>query len=379
MPAAVPAIAGYAAAKGGSGLGSTLTNTQEVRKPEMDQNAFRYGGQKGGADAASQRVQGMGAAVGNEQGSNYYNMDRNLSLGDRNAQVQGIGAANEGLAAYRQAMNGQVPSVAEMQMQRGLGQAQNAAASTAASARGGGANLAAAQRMAAQQQGQLAGQSNEASAMLRANEMAQARQGFLGASQNYQGAANSLRGADQAQGNMSMQNALGRAQLQQGYEGQGQGIQAQQLNAQMAYQQANANNDLRAQEGMAKVGSENAQGNRQLIGGLVSGGASAAAMASDVRLKENVHSGDSQVEQTLNHLKPISFDYKQPEVDGEGTRLGIKAQDLAKTPMGANVVQDTPRGMYLDNSSALSLALAANANLNERVNKLEGLNSRRSK
>ena len=92
--------------------------------------------------------------------------------------------------------------------------------------------------------------------------------------------------------------------------------------------------------------------------------------ASDERLKDHV-SGAKGIESTLDSLHPKSFEYKEPSVDGYGQRTGIMAQDLAKTPLGRQVIEDTPRGMYLDNSKALSLALAANANLNDRLKKLE--------
>ena len=91
---------------------------------------------------------------------------------------------------------------------------------------------------------------------------------------------------------------------------------------------------------------------------------------SDKRLKTGTHFGDRTVEDTLDHLRPYSYSYKDPSL-GAGQRVGIMAQDLEKSPMGLASVIETPRGKAIDINRGLSLSLAANADLHERVKRLE--------
>jgi hypothetical protein len=108
---------------------------------------------------------------------------RALDQGNYNtAAGQVAGATN----AFRDAAMGNGPSVAQAQMAQGLGQSQQNAMSVAASARGGGANLAAANRAAMQANSQGAQNAVQQNAALRAQEIAQARQGWAGGAQTMQ-------------------------------------------------------------------------------------------------------------------------------------------------------------------------------------------------
>jgi hypothetical protein len=73
-------------------------------------------------------------------------------------------------------MRGEAPSLAELQLQRGLGEAMRQQQSMAASATG--ANRAGSQRTAMRNMADMAAQTNDAQAMLRAQETAQAEQAF---------------------------------------------------------------------------------------------------------------------------------------------------------------------------------------------------------
>ena len=353
--------------------GKPFTNTQRIEDPGYDPNKYEYGGRPGGADAERERLQGMGSRAGY---SRDYQADRASDLTARNEQSRGLGYAQEGVNASRDAMLGRGTSVADLQRQRGLQAAQNAAASTAASARGGGANMAAAQRLAAQQQSQLAGQSNEQAAMLRANEIATARGQFGQMSGQYGQMAGQMRGMDQSRAALASQNAMQRAGLQQGYEQMGQQINQTQLQAQIAGDQNRVNNSFRAQEGMAGIGDKNTDRTTQLVGagiGMVGNMMGAAgAAASDIRAKEAIKPANSEVARSLDALNPYEYSYKEPGRFGEGRRVGIMAQDLEKSPAGAQVVESGKGGTkMIDGKKAISFNLAAAANLNDRLRKVE--------
>ena len=107
MPAVVPVALGYGAAKGGmGGLGSSLTNTQTIRDPGMDQNAFNYGGSPDGAAIARERMEIGANRVGAENASSFYNQSRDQSMQARDLDLQARGEQQAGLNAYRDAMMG---------------------------------------------------------------------------------------------------------------------------------------------------------------------------------------------------------------------------------------------------------------------------------
>ncbi len=86
----------------------------------------------------------------------------------------------------------------------------------------------------------------------------------------------------------------------------------------------------------------------------------------------NLGAREAAPAQMLNQLEPVSYNYK-PGIgeDPNRRRYGIMAQDLQKTPMGASIVQDTPRGKMIDTAKGVGVALAGEANLNERIKALE--------
>lgn len=122
---------------------------------------------------------------------------------------------------WRQA-SGQGPSVAEMQMQRGLGRALQGSQAMAASAPGMSPGLA--QRLAMQRAGEMQGQTNMDMGMLRAQEQAQARgemQNYLAQQQQAQMALEQMRAQQRMAANqLNMQQSL----QQQGMAAADQGI-----------------------------------------------------------------------------------------------------------------------------------------------------------
>jgi len=111
------------------------------------------------------------------------------------------------------------------------------------------------------------------------------------------------------------------------------------------------------------------------FGGLMNAGASAAAIVSDRRAKENVEGGGGALDAMLDKLQPAMFDYKPGVPGGDDQRHGgIMAQDLAESEAGRGAVTTNPQtGMLgVDSSQAAPLALAAAASLHDRLKKLEG-------
>lgn len=109
---------------------------------------------------------------------------------------------------------------------------------------------------------------------------------------------------------------------------------------------------------------------------------------SDMRMKENVQAYADQGRQLsdregssmrdmLNQLSPYSYKYR-PESgaanphDPNKKYVGVMAQDLEKSPLGRTMVENTPQGKAIDVGKGLGAFLAATANLNQRVNQLEG-------
>ena len=125
------------------------TNLNGIKQATVDPNAFQYGGQAGAAQKGGRELP---RASPGRRSARAPHKSQSLRRPGR------CGQQNYALGQLQDTIAGNGPSVAQQQMQAGLQQAQNQAASTAASARGGGSNLAAAQRMGAEQQGQLAGQ-----------------------------------------------------------------------------------------------------------------------------------------------------------------------------------------------------------------------------
>jgi hypothetical protein len=76
----------------------------------------------------------------------------------------------------------------------------------------------------------------------------------------------------------------------------------------------------------------------------------------------------------LDKLKAYSYEYKNPELPGagEGRHLSVMAQDLEKAgPVGRSMVMETPQGKMVDYGKGFGAILAAQADLNGRLNDIE--------
>lgn len=84
--------------------------------------------------------------------------------------------------------------------------------------------------------------------------------------------------------------------------------------------------------------------------------------------KEEKTLSEDEISELLNGLTGYSYKYK----GSNEPSVGVMAQDLEKTPLKDNVVE-TPKGkMVVNDGTMQSAVLAALANINKRVNQLEG-------
>ena len=227
-------------------------------------------------------------------------------------------------AAAKAATTG--PSAAQLQMKQGLGQAINTQMALARSQPGVNTGLAA--RQAAQNISGAQQQAVEQTAILRAQEQAQRN--------------------EIAQRYLQMGLSLDQAQFQ-------------------------ANQDLVRIKSGANQAAATAQSQQQagLLG--AAGTLGAAYLKSDKTQKTEIKSKGGISKEFLDVLKPYAYKYKDPSMDGaaHGRRFGIMAQDLEKSEAGKSIVMDTPDGKKIDVSQGLGLSLAALADINERLKKLE--------
>lgn len=109
-----------------------------------------------------------------------------------------------------------------------------------------------------------------------------------------------------------------------------------------------------------------------LLGGVAAGGALAL---SDEREKTAIGGGNDDAETLLDALRAYTYEYKDPSAPGAapGGQLGVMAQDAERGgPMGEAMVADGPGGKMIDQRQALSSILAMLANLHHRMRGVEG-------
>jgi hypothetical protein len=106
------------------------------------------------------------------------------------------------------------------------------------------------------------------------------------------------------------------------------------------------------------------------IGTVIAGYASAG---SDINMKTNIAPGSGEVESFLDALNSYKYEYKDENAPGAdaGMFVGVMAQDLEKTAMGASFVKDTPNGKMVDYGHGLAAILASQANIHDRIRHLE--------
>jgi hypothetical protein len=320
MPVLIPAAIAAAAAGTKAAIDKQQSDQQQANKqqqgPPPKDNAW-YQDQ---AQKDQGRLEGEAAKYRNPllSGVRYDpTMKARMEEGYQQSQ-QSRGDAQDALGLSRQAAEGKVPSVANLQMNEGLNKTLSSQVAAAGSARGGPQAGAAAARGAAlgsvQAQDDIVGKQS----IMRADEMAKGRE-------EYQRGAGQLRAQDLASRGLSgeeafkgagldLQSRLGMGQLGLGYEGLsrgafGQGMGAGQFDQKMGMEQQNSDRQL----GMGVANSI-----MNFLGSI----AGAAGMASDARTKKEVSTlsgGDYDIEESKGggyHLVHSSGASVGPESGG---------------------------------------------------------------
>ncbi len=103
--------------------------------------------------------------------------------------------------------------------------------------------------------------------------------------------------------------------------------------------------------------------------------ANAAQSTSDEDKKTKTGSGKGELQGFLDAIGAHSYEYKDEMKDnplaGEGEFVSPMAQELEKTEVGKSMVMDTPDGKVVDYGKGFGAILAAQAMLNDRLNKIE--------
>jgi len=146
-------------------------------------------------------------------------------------------------------------------------------------------------------------------------------------------------------------NALQRAGAQQRNIAQQRGIAAQKTSAtQQAFQNELAKKQAQAaaytgagqQAGQQAAGQQDGalqewSAGPQLLSSVLGAG---AVYASDINAKKEIKPADGEIDKMLNNLEPSSYEYKEPEKFGQGRQVGVMAQDLEKSRVGEQFVED---------------------------------------
>lgn len=267
----------------------------------------------------------MGGSDADERTREYQKRAREMDNDRDMARQSFINAQQQ----YQKVLDGTAPSFAQQLMNQGLD--QNIAQQYALAASSRGRDPGAAARQASMAAAQMGQDTAAKAGMLRAQEMEAARQGLQ------QGALNRI------------------GQTNQLYLGQGQigaGVGAQEDS------QSFMNNVFKP---------------------LVSAGGQAAGYAmhsfSDENLKTDIKDGSKAIRSFLDHISAHEYRYKDDAqgmpVAGKGRYVSPMAQELEKTELGKDMVMDTPEGKVVDYGKGFGAMLAANADLHDRLKRLE--------
>jgi len=173
----------------------------------------------------------------------------------------------------------------------------------------------------------------------------------------------------------ALQGASSLANAQQQF---GQFLQGQQGLAQQGIQGMDevAAKNYASQLGLAGAREEaGARRSAAQLEGIATMGAALLPAISDKNAKKDIKSAKNtpmDPEHFLSKLSSHSYKYKDTK-DGKGTFLSPMAQELEKAgPVGKSMVEDTPEGKVVNYGRGFGAILAAQADLNRRLQKVEG-------
>lgn len=136
-----------------------------------------------------------------------------------------------------------------------------------------------------------------------------------------------------------------------GQVGTGQGVQATgQYGQQMSENALNMGNAIANQQMQQQQNKQSA----------AAAGVGLLAAFSDKRLKKNISDvSESDLKELSESITPKRFEYKDP-AHGEGEIVGVMAQDLEKSKLGREIVEEDEQGRkYVDGRKLSSLFLAS--------------------
>lgn len=108
----------------------------------------------------------------------------------------------------------------------------------------------------------------------------------------------------------------------------------------------------------------------QDIGAIVGIIGTVAMMFSDEEAKTDKKEFDPH--EFISSLTGYKYNYKPGYGDPQARHAGVMAQDLEKTDVGRGMVTDTPAGKMVDTNQLASTFAAVLANMNDRLEKVEG-------
>ncbi len=109
-----------------------------------------------------------------------------------------------------------------------------------------------------------------------------------------------------------------------------------------------------------------------MAGGMagVAGSVGAGLLAKSDERAKDIEPGAPDLDAFMESLRPIAFDYKSGGTgagEGPGRHVGVRAQDVEKTPEGRTMVKNTPQGKMLDMAKAFGLILGSLAELKDEI------------
>lgn len=264
-------------------------------------------------------------------------------------QQQGLADQLQGVANG----TGPNPAMAQLAQQTGANIASQSA--LMAGQRGTSANAGLLARQAAMNGGNIQQQAVGQGATMQANQSLGAMQALQGQQANMANLSTNQVGQQATASNAYTQNALAQQQNLLGAQGQFNNSLVGSTSSMNS-----ANGQIAGQQLAAK-------------GQMIGGAGSALTALSDENAKKNIKDGDAKVTELLEHSKPHAYNYKDPNQPGAGTGEYVSpmAQDLEKSEIGSQMVQNTPNGKEVDYGKGMGAMLAAQSQLHERIKQLE--------
>ena len=192
--------------------------------------------------------------------------------------------------------------------------------------------------------------------------------GLLGQRGGFQGQSANLLNQQMMRkaGLMGQQVGMSEAQLQD--------VVAQQN---QAFEKEMAEKGYAMQRDAARMSRPQGPSTMDQVLGVAQAAAPFAMMAmSDKNLKKNIKSArdkdllsPKEIDGFLDSLYAHQYNYKDGK-HGKGKQVGVMAQDLEKTQLGKQMVEDTTEGKRVNFGKGLGLVVASQARLNERLNSI---------